>query len=108
MLRLAVSVRLPLSQHLEALPDRHAAICNACDYHDVCGGCCRWAELALLEGDVFDDAAGYRAKDSLREDSGQACADGIGAGDGAVSASLFGLAVNEVAKSGRGPSTNSG
>jgi len=81
-----MALRFLKSQVREARHDRHAAICNACDYHDVCGGCCRGDALGVSKGGVSDDATGYGA-----EDSG---ADGIGARDGATGAGVFDFEVS--------------
>jgi len=81
-----MALRFVKSQVREARHDGHAAICNACDCHDVCGGCCCGAALGVLEGGVSDDAACHGAKDS--------CADGIGARDGAIGSGVFHFEVN--------------
>jgi hypothetical protein len=70
----------------EARHDRHGELGHTDYHHDVCGGCRGGAELAVPEGGIFDDAAGYGAKDSF--------ARGIGAWDGATDAGVFGDALN--------------
>jgi len=69
----------------EARHDRYGALCHAGGCHGVCGGGGSGIELDAVARGVLDDAAGYGWADSAE--------DGVGAGDGAVGASVFDDAV---------------
>jgi hypothetical protein len=85
-LKSGMGVRYTKSQDLEARHDRSAAFCDAGGYHNVCGGGGGGIELDAVARGVLDDAAGYGWAGGAE--------DGIGAGDGAVGAGVFGDAVS--------------